>query len=72
MKKTDMDHLNTIIYKRAHSGDSDRFGPFGVHDCMGQVRRWNFEAVTGVGEKRPLAANEGIARKVRRVCISDQ
>jgi hypothetical protein len=41
--------MRTLIYKRTHTGDPDRNGWFGVHDCMGQVRSWAFDAVIGVG-----------------------
>ena len=41
--------MRVLIYKRTHSGDPDESGQFGVHDCMGQVRRWNFDAVIGGG-----------------------
>ena len=39
----------TLIYKRTHVDDPDASGTFGIHGCMGGVRRWDFEAVIGVG-----------------------
>jgi hypothetical protein len=41
--------MRTLIYKRTHPGDPDETGQFGIHDCMGQVRTWEFDAVIGVG-----------------------
>jgi hypothetical protein len=50
---SDKDSMNTLVYKRTHTGDPDESGIFGIHDCMGQVRGWNFGAVIGVGGKSP-------------------
>ena len=62
--------MRTLIYKRTHSGDPDpETGTFGNADCMGQVRRWDFEAVIGVGGIGRQAAREGIAGKVTWVGI---
>lgn len=33
---------------RTHNGDPDRFGRFGMNDCMGRVRARQFDAVVGV------------------------
>ena len=41
--------MRTLIYKRTHPGDPDEKGRFGICDCMGRVRAWDFEAVIGVG-----------------------
>ena len=41
--------MRTLVYKRTHHGDPDISGQFGIHDCMGRVRTWDFEAVIGVG-----------------------
>ena len=41
--------MRTLIYKRTHPGDPDAGGRFGIHDCMGQVRSWEYDAVVGVG-----------------------
>jgi hypothetical protein len=56
--------MNTLVYKRTHTGDPNRSGVFGCHDCMGQVRRRNFDAVIGVGGKRPDRGHEDIAFKI--------
>lgn len=41
--------MRTLIYKRTHPGDPDETGWFGICDCMGKVRWWDFGAVIGVG-----------------------
>ncbi len=42
--------MRTLIYKRTHNGDPDPdTGQFGIYDCMGRVRTWDFQAVIGVG-----------------------
>lgn len=41
--------MRTLIYKRTHPGDPDETGRFGIHDCMGKVRSWQFDAVVGEG-----------------------
>lgn len=56
--------MNTLIYKRTHTGDPNNKGIFGCDDCLGRVRRWPFNAVIGVGGKRPRPGSEGIALKV--------
>ena len=64
-----MGGLNTLIYKRTHRGDPDKSGTFGVHDCMGQARNWNFDAVIGVGGKSPWVGHENIALKINWIGI---
>lgn len=39
--------MRTLVYKRTHNGDPDAEGRFGIHDCMGQVRGYGYEAVIG-------------------------
>jgi hypothetical protein len=41
--------MRILVYKRTHPGDPDRFGRFGIEDCMGRVRQREFDAVIGVG-----------------------
>jgi hypothetical protein len=41
--------MRTFIYKRTHQGDPDNQGWFGIQDCMGSLRRRDFDAVIGVG-----------------------
>jgi hypothetical protein len=54
----------TLVYKRTHKGDPNESGIFGICDCMGKVRDWDFDAVIGVGGKCPDAGCEEIAHKV--------
>jgi len=54
----------TLIYKRTHRGDPDDQAIFGVKDCMGKVRGWNFDSVIGVGGSKPDVGHEEIAQKV--------
>ena len=61
--------LRTLVYKRTHRGDPDDSGVFGVNDCMGGVRGWDFDAVIGVGGSHPDRGHECIARKVNWVGI---
>ncbi len=61
--------MNTLIYKRTHRGDPNKSGVFGVHDCMGRVRHWNFDAVIGVGGKSPWRGHEGIAYRINWIGI---
>jgi hypothetical protein len=62
--------LNTLVYKRTHKGDPDESGIFGIHDCMGRVRGWPFDAVIGVGGKCPWSGDEGIALKINWIGIN--
>jgi hypothetical protein len=62
--------MNTLVYKRTHKGDPDESRIFGIHDCMGQVRGYLFDAVIGVGGKSPDSGSEDIARKINWVGIN--
>ncbi len=53
-----------LVYLRTHRGDPGPEGIFGIHDCMKSVREKDFDAVIGVGGKRPWKGDEGIARRV--------
>ncbi len=64
--------MRTLIYKRTHKGDPDATGQFGVEDCMGQVRSYDFEAVIGVGGIGHEARAEGIAHLVNWIGIGAQ
>ena len=61
--------LNALVYKRTHRGDPDKSGIFGIHDCMGRVRRWSFDAAIGVGGKSPWRMDEDIALKINWIGI---
>jgi hypothetical protein len=61
--------MRTLVYKRTHHGDPDADGRFGVHGCMGRVRTWAFEAVIGIGGKRPWPEWKRLAGKVNWIGI---
>lgn len=61
--------MRTLIYKRTHPGDPDTGGCFGIHDCMGQIRRWNFDSVIGVGGIGAEPASHGLDGKVNWIGI---
>ena len=64
------ERLNTLVYKRTHTGDPDKSGIFGIQDCMGRVRHWRFDAVIGVGGKRPWRRYKDIACKINWIGIN--
>jgi hypothetical protein len=64
--------MRTFIYKRTHEGDPNASGVFGIHDCMGQKRTSQFDAVIGVGGTDPWPECRGIARKVNWIGIGPQ
>lgn len=61
--------MRVLIYKRTHNGDPDRFGRFGINDCMGSVRARQFDAVIGVGGIGAEPRSVGIAGKVNWIGI---
>lgn len=61
--------MRTLIYKRTHKGDPGPEGWFGIHDCMGPVREWGFEAVIGVGGISAKPVKQGLAEKVNWIGI---
>jgi len=69
ISKANGDTVRVLVYKRTHSGDPSPNGCFGVHDCMGQVKSWNFGAVIGVGGIGPEPRHYGIARQVNWIGI---
>jgi hypothetical protein len=56
--------LKTLVYKRTHRGDPDESGCFGIQDCMGRVRSYDFDAVIGVGGISSQPRAQGIAEKI--------
>jgi hypothetical protein len=64
--------MRTLSYTRTHIGDPDAQGRFGIDDCMGKVRDWDFQAVIGVGGRGSEAKACGIAYKVNWVGIGAQ
>jgi hypothetical protein len=61
--------MRTLIYKRTHTGDPDVRGRFGIHDCMGQMRAWDFEAVIGIGGLGGEATSHGLDGKINWIGI---
>jgi len=62
--------MRTLIYKRTHTGDPNpSTGVFGNNDCMGSVRKRQFEAVIGIGGIGPEAISHGIAGKLNWIGI---
>ena len=61
--------MRTFIYKRTHDDDPDRYGRFGVLNCMGRLRRLPFEAVIGVGGRGHEAEANGLAGKLNWIGI---
>ena len=61
--------MRTLIYKRTHPGDPDAYGRFGIEDCMGQVRTWDFDAVIGVGGIGAEPRSHGLDGKVNWIGI---
>lgn len=59
-----------LTYKRTHTGDPGKNGVFGVHDCMGQIRDYNFDAVIGVGGISSEPRRYGLDRKINWVGIN--
>lgn len=54
--KTNQD-LKVLIYRRTHTADPCQCGVFGIRDCMGKVRSWEYDAVIGIGVKNAAADN---------------
>jgi hypothetical protein len=61
--------MRTFVYKRTHKGDPDSQGRFGIEDCMGRLRRCDFDAVIGIGGICTWARDRGISRKVNWIGI---
>jgi hypothetical protein len=64
--------MRTLVYKRTHKGDPDRKGCFGIQDCMGRVRGYEFDAVIGVGGISRMPTAQGIGGKVNWVGIGSR
>lgn len=62
--------LKILTYKRTHTGDPDINGIFGVHNCMGHVREYDFDAVIGVGGIGAEPRSYGIDRRINWVGIN--
>jgi hypothetical protein len=64
--------MRIMTYKRTHIGDPDPSGRFGISNCMGRVRSYDYDAVVGVGGIGAEPVNCGIARKVNWVGVGPQ
>ena len=62
--------MRILTYKRTHVGDPDRYGRFGIYDCMGRVRNYSFDAVIGIGGIGREPRSFGIDRKINWVGIN--
>ncbi len=56
--------MKVLIYKRTHKGDPNPEGIFGINDCMGRVRNWDYDAVIGIGGNSPWKQNADIKHKI--------
>src|SRR5262249_39095437 len=61
--------MRTLIYKRTHPGDPVELGRFGIWDCMGRVRDFDFYAVIGIGGIGAEARSYGIDGKLNWIGI---
>jgi hypothetical protein len=59
-----------LTYKRTHVGDPDEDGRFGIYDCMGRIRNYDFDAVIGVGGIGQEPKSFDIDRKINWVGIN--
>lgn len=62
--------MKILIYKRTHTGDPDKNGCFGIYDCMGRIRDYNYDAVIGVGGTGREPVSYGIDKKINWVGIT--
>lgn len=65
--KTNHD-LKVLIYRRTQMYDPCQCGIFGICDCMGKVRSWDYNAVIGIGAKD--AEDDNISYKLTWVGIN--
>jgi len=61
--------MRILTYKRTHTGDPDKNGRFGIYDCLGQIRNYNYDAVIGVGGIGNEPMSYGIDKKINWVGI---
>ena len=58
-----------LVYRRTHTGDPNKNGVFGCHDCMGVVRNYPYNAVIGIGGSKPDPGYGGIKERVTWIGI---
>ena len=61
--------MKVLIYKRTHTGDPEPTGTSGINDCMGQIRKYEFDAVTGAGGIGQEPTGYGSDREINWVGI---
>lgn len=61
--------MRTLVYRRTHPHDPDERGCFGVEDCMGGVRAWEFDAVIGIGGNGVEAQSHNINGNVHWIGV---
>jgi hypothetical protein len=59
-----------MIYKRTHKGDPGQDGIFGINGCMGGMRKREYDAVIGIGGKRPWSRDKDIACRINWIGIT--
>lgn len=63
--------LRILVYRRNHTGDPDQeTKTFGINDCMGSYRDWEYDAVIGIGASKPWPRYDGIREKITWVGIN--
>ncbi|MDD5463258.1 MAG: hypothetical protein PHG00_16825 [Methylococcales bacterium] len=57
--------MKILVYRRNHKGDpNNATKTFGINDCMGRVRDWEYDAVIGIGASKLWPGSEGIKEKI--------
>ena len=64
--------MRVLIYKRTHKGDPNETGIFGIQDCMGRIRNWNYDAVIGIGGESAWRDDIGIKYKINWIGLAPQ
>jgi len=62
--------LTILVYRRTHKGDPSENGIFGINNCMGQVRDWNYDAVIGIGGVAPWRDDRDIEKRINWIGIN--
>ena len=61
--------MKILVYKRTHDNDPDNKGQFGVNDCMGRIRNYDYDAVIGIGAKYTDPGSEGLSLKINWIGV---
>lgn len=61
--------MRILTYKRTHVGDPDSLGRFGINDCMGRIRGFQYDAVIGIGGVGHEPKIAGIDKRINWVGI---